>query len=360
MRRLLAKASRLALPALHLLEPETAHRLTLDSLSAMPLPCPPLDDPGLAVTAFGLSFANPFGVAAGFDKNAEVPVPMLRLGFGHIEIGGVTPLPQSGNPRPRMFRLPADGALINRLGFNNEGMEAVARRLARLRRDHGIIGANLGANKDSADRMDDYVRLVRRLSPLIDYFTVNVSSPNTPGLRDLQSEAALDELMARVIAASREADRPRPVLLKIAPDIDEGHLDGIAAVVERRGIDGLVLTNTTLARTGLADGGNAKETGGLSGRPLFTMSTRLLAQARLRLGNSVALIGCGGVDSGAAAWAKIRAGADLVQLYSALVYQGLPLLDAMKREVADRLKAGGFARLKEAVGGEAEDWARRV
>lgn len=359
MRRLFSLASSLALPALHRLEPETAHRLTLDTLKAAPLSCRPgRDHPLLSVEAFGLSFANPFGVAAGFDKNAEVPVPLLALGFGHVEIGGVTPLPQPGNPRPRVFRLPGDRALINRLGFNNEGLEAVIAHLVAARRKGGILGANLGANKDSPDRIQDYVTLVRRLAPLVDYFTVNVSSPNTPGLRDLQAESALDELMARVMEAREAATDRRPVLLKIAPDMTESDLDGIVTVVRKRGIDGVVLTNTTVARQGLTDKMAAKETGGLSGRPLFERSTRLLAHAYLRLGPDIPLIGCGGVDSGAAAWSKIRAGASLVQLYTALIYRGLPLLDEMKRDLLTRLSSGGYASLKTAVGAEAAQWAR--
>lgn len=357
MRKLLSAASSLVLPALHLIDAETAHRLSLEALKALPLACPAASDPRLSVALLGLSFANPFGIAAGFDKNAEVPRPLLALGFGHVEIGGVTPRPQSGNPRPRVFRLPADGALINRLGFNNDGMAAIAARLTSLRRSGGIIGANLGANKDSTDRTLDYVTLVQHLAPLVDYFTVNVSSPNTPGLRDLQAEAALDDLMAKIMEVRAAASHPRPVLLKIAPDITQSDLDGIVAVVRRRRVDGVVLTNTTIARHGLVERRLASESGGLSGKPLFERSTRLLAHARQRLGPDIALIGCGGVDSGAAAWAKIRAGASLVQLYTGLVYRGLPLLDEMKAEIAARLTAGGFTRLADAVGGEAADWA---
>lgn len=357
MRRFFARASSLALPALHLFEPERAHRLTLDALKAMPPICALPADPRLKVDLLGLAFPNPFGIAAGFDKNAEVPSALLALGFGHVEIGGVTPRPQSGNPRPRVFRLPDDGALINRLGFNNEGLEAVAARLRAMKRRQGIIGANLGANKDSADRAGDYVLLVRGLSALVDYFTVNVSSPNTPGLRDLQAEAALDELMAGVMEARDEAAHRRPVLLKIAPDITEADLDGIVAVIKRRSVDGLVLTNTTIARGGLRDKLAAKETGGLSGRPLFRRATILLAKARQRLGPDVPLIGCGGVDSGQAAWAKIKAGANLIQLYTALVYRGLPLVDDMKESLLAELSAGGFASLGAAVGSETDKWA---
>ena len=360
MRKLFTRAAGLAMPALRLFEPETAHRLSLEALKAMPVSCAPSDDPRLGLDVFGLHFSNPIGVAAGFDKNAEVPLPLLRLGFGHVEIGGVTPRPQEGNPRPRVFRLEEDQALINRLGFNNEGVEAVTRRLSMLKRREGIVGANLGANKDSADRTEDYVVLLRRLAPLTDYFTVNVSSPNTPGLRDLQAEAALDDLMARVMAARDETTPHRPVLLKIAPDISETELDGIVAVVRRRRVDGLVLTNTTTARAGLSQKRLARETGGLSGRPLFERATRLLAKAYIRLGDEVPLIGCGGIDSGQAAWTKLQAGATLVQLYTGLVYHGLPLLDDIKQAFIEGMDSHGYASLHAARGSNAQVWANQT
>jgi dihydroorotate dehydrogenase len=347
----------LAQPALLLLEPERAHRVTLDALKALPIPRAAPDDPRLAVSLFGLAFPNPLGLAAGFDKNGEVPDPMLRLGFGHVEVGGVTPRPQSGNPAPRVFRLLRDEAVINRLGFNNDGLAALARRLSARRGKGGIVGVNLGSNKDTVDRAADFVALVERLAPLADYLTINVSSPNTPGLRDLQAEAALDDLVARALAARDAAATRVPVLLKIAPDLEEIDLDGIASVVTRRGIDGVVVSNTLVARPALREVHLARETGGLSGRPIFARSTKILARTRLRLGPSVPLIGVGGVDSGDAAWTKIRAGASLVQLYTALIYKGLPLIDEIKETILRKAASSGRP-LAEAVGAEAEAWAR--
>lgn len=348
----------LAQPALLWLEPERAHRLTLDALKCLPLPRARTNDPCLAVTAFGLGFPNPFGVAAGFDKNAEAPDAMLRLGFGHIEVGGVTPRAQPGNPRPRVFRLLRDAALINRLGFNNEGLAVMRERLLARRGRGGIVGVNLGSNKDTIDRAADYVALVEGLAEVADYFTVNVSSPNTPGLRDLQAEAALDDLLGRIVAARDAQATRRPLLVKIAPDVTEADLDGICAVVLRRGLDGLVLTNTLVARPPLREAALARETGGLSGKPMFRRATQVLAQAYLRLEGRIPLIGCGGVDSGDAAWTKIRAGASLVQLYTGLIYKGLPLLAEMKATVRAKLAAGGFARVQDAVGAEAAEWAK--
>lgn len=347
----------LAQPALLLLEPEKAHRLTLEALKALPLPRAAPDDPRLAVSAFGLAFPNPLGLAAGFDKNGEVPDPMLRLGFGHVEVGGVTPRPQPGNPTPRVFRLLRDEAVINRLGFNNDGLDALARRLSARRGKGGIVGVNLGSNKDTLDRAADFVALVERLAPLADYLTINVSSPNTPGLRDLQAEAALDDLVARALAARDAASVRVPVLLKIAPDLEEADLDGITAVVARRGIDGVVVSNTLVARPPLREAHLARETGGLSGRPIFARATRVLARTRLRLGPAVPLIGVGGVDSGDAAWTKIRAGASLVQLYTALIYKGLPLVDEIKETILRKVVGSGRP-LSEAVGADADTWAR--
>lgn len=347
----------LAQPALLLLEPEKAHRLTLEALKALPLPRAAPDDPRLAVSAFGLAFPNPLGLAAGFDKNGQVPDPMLRLGFGHVEVGGVTPRPQPGNPTPRVFRLLRDEAVINRLGFNNDGLDALARRLSARRGKGGIVGVNLGSNKDTLDRAADFVALVERLAPLADYLTINVSSPNTPGLRDLQAEAALDDLVARALAARDAASVRVPVVLKIAPDLEEADLDGITAVVARRGIDGVVVSNTLVARPPLREAHLARETGGLSGRPIFARATRVLARTRLRLGPAVPLIGVGGVDSGDAAWTKIRAGASLVQLYTALIYKGLPLVDEIKETILRKVVGSGRP-LSEAVGADADTWAR--
>lgn len=337
------------------IDPETAHNMAIAALEKLPLPACAADDPRLAVRAFGLDFANPLGMAAGFDKDARVPRALIRLGFGFVEVGGVTRRPQAGNPRPRVFRLPADGAVINRYGLNSEGMEAVAARLERRGRQ-GILGINLGANKDSADRIADYVDLTRRLGPLADYLTLNVSSPNTPGLRDLQGKAFLDTLIARVLEA-RGAGAVR-ILLKIAPDLDDSQLDDIIEVSLRRKIDGLVVSNTTIARPEtLRDASVARETGGLSGRPLFRPSTVLLAKAYLRVEGAFPLIGVGGIASGEDAVAKIGAGATLLQLYTALVFTGPGLIGEIKRAILRALAAEKAAGIPDLVGRNAATWA---
>jgi dihydroorotate dehydrogenase len=327
---------RLARPLIHALDAETAHRLTVTALKAAPLPPTAPSDPRLAVEAFGLSFPNPVGLAAGFDKHAEVPDQALRLGFGFVEVGGVTPLPQPGNPRPRVFRLEADGAVINRYGLNSEGVEVVRARLAARQRSGGIVGVNIGPNKDAADRNADYITLVRALAPVCDYLSVNVSSPNTAGLRDLQGRAALDELLARVREA-RDAlpGRPTPLLLKIAPDVTEADIDDIVAVARERGMDGMIVSNTTVARPDWLKDRQATETGGLSGRPVFAPSTRVLAQVYERVEGRFPLIGVGGLDSAETALAKIEAGATLVQFYTAMVFKG----PGLAREIADGLAA---------------------
>jgi dihydroorotate dehydrogenase len=335
---------------LRLLPAETAHRATI-ALTAMTeqfLPPPGPDDPRLAVKAFGLSFPNPIGLAAGFDKNAEVPRAMGKLGFGFVECGTVTPRPQAGNPRPRLFRLTEDGAVINRMGFNNQGMVGAAQNLG-LRRGKGITGINIGANKDSADRITDYVEAFAALSPLADYVTVNVSSPNTPGLRGLQNQEELTLLLGALTQA--RGSKPVPLLLKIAPDLDGYALDDIAGVVQSSGIEGLIVSNTTIERP-LLRSRHANQTGGLSGRPLFELSTEILRQMRQRLGNAVTLVGVGGISSGAEAYAKIRAGASLVQLYTALVYQGPGLVARIKRELLDLMAHDGFAQVTDAVGAD--------
>ncbi len=327
----------LARPLIHALDAETAHRLTVMALKAAPLPPAPASDPLLAVQAFGLSFANPVGLAAGFDKHAEAPDQALRLGFGFVEVGGVTPLPQPGNPRPRVFRLEADGAVINRYGLNSEGAHAVRARLAARRRSDGIVGVNIGPNKESADRNADYITLVRSLAPVCDYLSVNVSSPNTAGLRDLQGRQALDDLLARVREA-RDAlpGRPTPLLLKIAPDVTEADIDDIVAVARQRGMDGMIVSNTTVARPDwLKDSAKAKETGGLSGKPVFAASTRVLAQVYQRVEGQFPLIGVGGVDSAESALTKIEAGATLVQFYTAMVFKG----PGLAREIVEGLAA---------------------
>lgn len=307
------------------LEPETAHALSIAALRAGVGRCrAPAPDPVLAVTASGLAFANPLGMAAGYDKNADVPDALLSLGFGFAEIGTVTPLPQAGNPRPRVFRLVADGAVINRLGFNNEGHAAALARL-QARKANGIVGVNIGANRDSADRIADYRLGVERFAAVASYLTVNVSSPNTPGLRALQERDSLATLLAAMAVARDAQDKATgkhtPVFLKIAPDLGEAEMDDIAAEVLDKGIDGVIVTNTTLARNGVS-GRHAAEAGGLSGRPLFARSTAVLARMRRRLGPKVTIVGVGGVDSAETAAEKIRAGADLVQLYTGMIYAG--------------------------------------
>jgi dihydroorotate dehydrogenase len=324
----------LAKPALHALDAETAHQLTIRGLSLLPVSPAPADDPRLSVDVFGRHFPNPVGLAAGFDKQCEVPDQLLGLGFGFVELGGVVPRPQEGNPRPRVFRLARDEAVINRFGLNSEGLDAARQRLANRRGRPGIVGVNIGANKDSTDRIADYVLCIERLCGLADFLTINVSSPNTPGLRDLQGEAFLDDLLARSMDARDRADQGRRktiVLLKIAPDISLETLDAIVATALKRGIDGLTVSNTTIARPdSLKEKALASETGGLSGKPLFVPSTKLLAETFLRVERKIPLIGVGGVDSAEAAWAKIRAGASLVQLYSAMVYKGPGLIGDIK------------------------------
>jgi dihydroorotate dehydrogenase len=335
---------RLARPLLRALDPEDAHALALGALAVTaPLQRPAADDAHLAIDAFGLRFANPLGIAAGFDKNAQVPDAILRLGFGFAEVGTVTPRPQAGNPRPRIVRLDADQAVINRLGFNNDGFDRVrARLLARRTRD-GIVGVNIGANKDAKSRTDDYVAGIAAFAALASFFTINVSSPNTPGLRDLQGR---DALLA--------PDRRKPVLLKIAPDLALADLDDVVAVARNRGIDGMIVANTTLGRpTTLRDRAKAKEAGGLSGRPLFPLATRMLAETFVRVEQAFPLIGVGGIDSGAAAFAKIKAGASLVQIYSGFVFRGVGLIGAIKQDLVDLLRLARHDRLAEAVGRDA-------
>jgi dihydroorotate dehydrogenase len=347
---------RLTRPLLRLVDPEDAHSLALAALRLAPLARPAAEDARLAVTAFGLTFPNPIGVAPGLDKNALVPDALLRLGFGFVEVGTVTPRPQPGNPRPRVFRLQADQAIVNRLGFNSEGLDAVRPRLAARAGRSGIVGVNIGANKDSPDRGADYVTLIAALAPVVSYFAVNVSSPNTPGLRDLQQRAMLDDLLARAIDArdrTSAATGRKPVLLKIAPDLALADLDDAVAVARARGVDGMIVSNTTISRpAGLHDAA-AAQSGGLSGRPLFRLSTRMLAETFVRAEGRFPLIGVGGIDSGAATFAKIKAGASLVQLYTGLVYRGLDLVAAIKADLADFMRLARYDHLAEAVGRDA-------
>ena len=341
----------LAARPLRLLEPEAAHGLTLRMLEAGLGPRDgSLEDPALAVRLSGMDLPSCIGLAAGFDKDATVFNPMLSAGFGFVECGTVTPLPQPGNPAPRLFRLRRDRAVINRLGFNNAGLEGFAERLRAPRR--GIVGANLGANKDSPDRIGDYVAGLRRLWGLCDYFTVNVSSPNTPGLRDLQAKAALEELAGRLREARRALNRERdyPVLLKVAPDLREGEVGDIVGVAAAFGINGVIVSNTTLSRPDELRSRHRTQTGGLSGAPLMTLSTRTLKLFHEANTADLALIGAGGVASAADVYAKVRAGACAVQLYTALVYQGPGLVARLKRDLARRLRADGFASIFEARG----------
>jgi dihydroorotate dehydrogenase len=354
-----------SLPLLRWFDPEDAHRLAIQGLRLLPPIRPRPDDLKLAVRAFGLNFPNPVGMAAGFDKSAEVPDALLRLGFGFVEIGSVTPKPQAGNPRPRLFRLERDEAVVNRMGFNNDGADTVLRRLANRAHLAGIVGVNVGANKDSPDRVADYVRLIETFAPVASYFTVNVSSPNTPGLRNLQQAAALDDLLAKVIDARervRQNAGDSPVLLKIAPDLTLNELDDVVHIARSRRVDGMIVGNTTIARSStLREQNRAKEQGGLSGRPLFRLSTRMVAETYVRAEGAFPLIGVGGIDSGGAALTKIRAGASLIQLYSSLIYKGLGLVDDIKRDLASTLLRTGRDSLAEIVGADAanitaEDW----
>ena len=343
-------------PLIRRLEPEKAHWLTIRALSTGLLPrAVASDDPILATTLWGLSFANPVGLAAGFDKNAEVPDAMLALGFGFVEVGTVTPEPQSGNPRPRLFRLPEDDAVINRMGFNNEGIAVVARRLGRRRElgRTGRIGGNVGPNKGVADPVAACAAAVGRLCAHVDYLVVNVSSPNTPGLRSLQRPAELARLLGASRAARDAAGSTTPLLVKVAPDLSGEQRAEIAEVVLQAGIDGLVATNTTISRPENLLGRRRSEAGGLSGAPLFEPSTRVLADFYRLTGGRLPLIGVGGIASGAQAYAKIRAGASLVQLYTALVYQGPALIGRIARELAGLLRRDGFASVADAVGVDA-------
>jgi len=338
----------LATRALHLLDPEDAHRATLAALRAGLGPRAPAETAGLRVDLAGLRLPNPVGLAAGFDKNAEVAGAMLAAGFGFVECGTVTPLPQPGNPRPRLFRLGEDRAVINRLGFNNQGLERFAANLAR--RGAGVVGANIGANKDAADRIADYVTGLTRLWRLADYFTVNISSPNTPGLRTLQTGAALSELLGRISETRASLAGHAPIFLKVAPDLDDAEIEAIADGVAAARFDGVIVGNTTLSRPDSLVSRHRGEAGGLSGAPLMSLSTRVLARFHAAAKGRFALIGVGGIASGADAYAKIRAGASAVQLYSALVFQGPALVTAIRRDLAARLAADGFASVADAVG----------
>lgn len=336
----------LARPLLFTLDAETAHGLTIRALKTGLLPPAPRPDPILATQVAGLALPSPLGLAAGFDKNAEVPDAVLRMGFGFAEVGTITPLPQTGNPKPRMFRLVEDGAVINRLGFNNHGLAAALVRL-KARKRRGIVGVNVGANKDSEDRIADYVAGVAAVRDVADYLTINISSPNTPGLRALQSKDALAELVGRCLEA--RADGP-PLFVKIAPDLTGDDITDIAEVASSSGIDGLIVSNTTIARPDSLRGSSRTETGGLSGKPLFAPATEMLRQIFRATGGRVPLIGVGGISSGADAYAKVRAGASAVQLYTALAYAGPGLPARINAELAALLRRDGLASIAAAVG----------
>ena len=354
---------RLGQRALFHLDPETAHGLSIIALATglagrRRIP----QSPRLKATVCGLDFPNPLGMAAGYDKNAEVPDALLALGFGFAEVGTVTPRPQAGNPKPRIFRLIEDEAVINRLGFNNEGHDRAFSRLSARADRGGIVGVNIGANKDSADRIADYEAGVRRFAALTSYLTVNISSPNTPGLRDMQARGALAELLARVVAArdiAAGSGRRAPVLLKIAPDLHQADLEDIAAEVEAKGVDGIIVSNTTITRPALKNRAHAAETGGLSGKPLFDLSTTVLARMRRLLGPKRALIGVGGVDSAETALEKIRAGADLVQLYTGMIYAGPGLPGRIVRGMADYAEREGLRSIAEIRDSAVDRWADR-
>jgi dihydroorotate dehydrogenase len=306
-----------------------------------------------------LTFANPLGMAAGYDKNAEVPDALLSLGFGFAEVGTVTPLPQAGNPKPRIFRLAEDEAVINRLGFNNEGHDAAERRLSARGGKGGIVGVNIGANKDSVDRIADYEKGVSRFAPLASYLTINISSPNTPGLRTMQAREQLAELLARVMTARGQAAAQPPVFLKIAPDLVEAELEDIAAEVLEKKIDGVIVSNTTISRPALKAAVHAGETGGLSGKPLFERSTIILAKMRRLLGPAIAVVGVGGVDSAEAAAEKIRAGADLVQLYTGMIYAGPSLPARIVRGMSGIVAREGVRSIRDLRDTRLAEWAER-
>ncbi|WP_212525431.1 quinone-dependent dihydroorotate dehydrogenase [Actibacterium sp. MT2.3-13A] len=346
---------KLGLALFHRMDPERAHALSLSALKSGLAPLPGrITSRRLATRLAGLDLPNPLGLAAGYDKNAVALGALARAGFGFVEVGAATPRPQPGNPRPRLFRLTEDRAAINRFGFNNDGMEAIAGRLAQRPRG-AVIGLNLGANKDSADRAGDYARVLERCGPHLDFATVNVSSPNTEKLRDLQGRAALSALLAGVMEARAGLERPIPVFLKIAPDLTGDELAEIAEVAEEAGVAAIIATNTTLSREGLQSP-HRDEAGGLSGAPLFEKSTRVLAQLSKLTDGRMPLIGVGGVGSAEQAYEKIRAGASAVQIYTAMVYEGLSLVPRILTGLEALLARDGFDTVEQAVGCGREDW----
>ncbi|GKY87446.1 quinone-dependent dihydroorotate dehydrogenase [Sinisalibacter aestuarii] len=348
---------KLGMAVLHRFGPERAHRLSLMALKAGVAPVPGLyTSPMLQTTIAGMKLPNPVGLAAGYDKNAEVIDALARAGFGFIEAGAITPRPQPGNPAPRLFRLTEDEAIINRMGFNNQGMEAAAQRLRRRSHRHPVpVGLNLGANKDSEDRAGDFVKVFEACGDFVDFVTVNVSSPNTERLRDLQGADALRALLGRVLDEREAMDKYTPVFLKIAPDLGDDEIEAIAEVARSVRLDGIIATNTTIQRKGVKSK-SRKEQGGLSGPPLFEKSTRVLAKLSALTQGHLPLIGVGGIDSAETAWAKITAGASAVQLYTALVYHGLGLVDEILRGLEEHLRRDGFTHISQAVGTKRGDW----
>ncbi len=342
------------------LDPERAHEMTLKALERGVYMRGGADDPRLRQTVFGLDFPNPIGIAAGFDKDARVPGPLLDMGFGFAEIGTVTPCPQPGNPRPRVFRLIRERGVINRLGFNSGGHEAARARLDD--RPAGIIGVNIGANKDSADPIEDYAEGLRVFYPLADYFTVNISSPNTPGLRDLQAPDRLGTLLAKLMSERemlvRLGQPRRPMLVKLAPDIHDDDLPAIVDCLLAHKTDGIILTNTTISRDDVQQSNYRAETGGLSGRPLFQRATRMLAKVALLTEGKIPLIGVGGIESGETALTKIRAGASLIQLYTGLIYQGAGLIAEIKQALLGAMEKAGTQELSALKGLDAERWSK--
>ena len=335
-------------PAIFALDPERAHRLSIATMRAAP--AAPAQHAGgpLSVNIAGLAFPNPVGLAAGYDKDAEVPNQMLGLGFGHVEVGSITPKPQEGNPKPRLFRLPRDKAVINRMGFNNAGADAALERLEQRKRS-GILGINIGANKDSADRIVDYAVMTKLMAPYADYLTVNISSPNTPGLRALQDESALTDLIGAVFEA-RGPDGP-PVFLKVAPDLEPADIDAIARIAGDSDLAALIVSNTTISRPDLASRDKG-ETGGLSGAPLKPLAQQRMRDFRKATGGAIPLIGVGGIASAEDAWDRIKAGASLVQLYSALVYEGPGLARKINHGLKAIMRREGIRTIAEAVGTE--------
>ncbi|XP_071653834.1 dihydroorotate dehydrogenase (quinone) [Temnothorax longispinosus] len=352
--------SDVAVPLVQLIDPETAHKLAVKALKYGLVPKQRTEDPSLLrTTVLGMEFKNPIGIAAGFDKQGEAVEGLHKIGFSFVEIGSVTPKPQPGNPKPRVFRLPEDNAVVNRYGFNSDGHDVVWERLKRLKESkdfNGILGVNLGKNKETVDATQDYIDGVKRFMDVADYLVINVSSPNTPGLRTLQSKKNLEELLTRINAARESAGSKQPLLLKLAPDLSDSERQDVADVVlnKKSRVDGLILCNTTITRPNLTNP-NKEETGGLSGAPLTDISTAMIADMYRRTRGSIPIIGVGGIFTGADVYVKIRAGASLVQLYTSYIYNGPPIVGKIKRELCEILKTNGFSSVTDAIGKDAKN-----